>query len=367
MALVDIASSPGAGCTVALEACLASAAGNFAVGKFAGGQSKSFAHEVARPPQRREARQDTSMQMAMVNPFVSGEGHLSHADAESQSNQVESGHLTFLLPPLPPKLQGSSTKDSGEALLPYHFLSVSDAMLALALEVQKGERILHLGAGSGSKSLLLAAALFGRSAASDNVSESLNDRPWLAQAGVEAGLLSKPSKPSKGLLVCNEANRSKAGVLEGQFANFLPKELLGTSSDLGQVTITKVECSDGKVPLPLKRFQSFDRILVEMAKEINIDMPLDVLAESQLRCAAQLLRPGGMIVFAIASAEDRETNGVVKRFLRRTGSAFEVVPLEVLPLPISQGTASEMGMLLTSDQSSDQGHFYLSRLKKQME
>mmetsp|Transcript_63936 Transcript_63936/g.180009 ORF Transcript_63936/g.180009 Transcript_63936/m.180009 type:complete len:213 (+) Transcript_63936:92-730(+) len=187
------------------------------------------------------------------------------------------------------------------------------------------------------------------------------------------GRAAAPCPPARqGLLVCNEPNRARAAQLEGVLASFLPKDLLAKG---GGVATTRAEASHAAPPV-LQRLGPFDRVLVDppcsslrrQARDSSIAAqqrdPRAVkeaaeLAESLLRCAGALVRPGGLIVYCTSSVEEDENDGVVRKFLRRADGDFEA---DSVALPGAEQT--EHGTLILPTQSVQHGPLYLARLRR---
>lgn len=273
------------------------------------------------------------------------------------------------------------------SMLPYCLLSGASILAAQALHVQPGQRVLDLCAGPGAKSLMLATMLFAPSLGG----KVGGDSEILAQAGFEAGVLTAPSNhdatasiaarilESGGRLVCNEPNKTRAALLEGILASFLPASLLTVGSNgAPAVAITRAEASE-KAPLALQRQGPFDKVLVDppctMAHEnigktaIGVERDLTTikkhadLMEGLLRCAGGLVRPGGLIIYCTSSFEERENDDVIRRFLNRVGGAFEVeVGTEDAPLHGAELT--KYGTMILPHQGTRYGPLYFAQLRR---
>ena len=175
-------------------------------------------------------------------------------------------------------------------LHPYHeagvyYLQEASAMAPVALlDPQPGERVLDLCAAPGGKSTQIAGRLLG-----------------------------------KGLLVCNEINPSRAKILSRNI------ERLGVANAL--VTNEKPENLSRRLP------GFFDRVLVdapcsgegmfrkeEAAVTDWSPETVEMCARRQagiLDCAAEMLRPGGRLVYSTCTFAPREDEEAVQAFLIR--------------------------------------------------
>lgn len=250
-------------------------------------------------------------------------------------------------------------------------VSRAAALGGLAVGAEPGEKVLDLCPGSGAKALVLATALF---AAPGAATEGL---PWLQAVGQETGALGgyscsgERTHPGCSLLVCNEPSRQRAQRLEALLGSFLPSEVPITSGgagkqahDLaGRVVITKVEGTDKPSLLPLQRLGPFDKVLVDPSCRTEREGKVSEVAEALLRSAAQLVRPGGRVIFCGAAAE---AELVVQRFMRKVGQDFEVVPPGPLAAPIAEAYTCEFGtMVPPGPASSGHGPLYVAQLRRQ--
>ena len=184
---------------------------------------------------------------------------------------------------------------------PYHeagvyYIQEPSAMAPVPfLEVKPGERVLDLCAAPGGKSTQIAVALEG-----------------------------------KGIFVCNEIHPTRAKILSENI------ERLGVRNAL--VT--------NETPEKLEQFFTgyFDKILVdapcsgegmfrknEDAKNEWSPENVQICAERQdgiLDCAANMLRPGGRLVYSTCTFAPAENEGSIARFLKRHPE-FNVVSVDV--------------------------------------
>ncbi len=198
-------------------------------------------------------------------------------------------------------------------------------LIALACEPQSGQRIVDLCAGAGGKSLALAAAAPGAAIVATDSNRSrlskLGPRAQRAGANVEARLLNPP------------------GELEGL------ADLRGSADTV----LVDAPCSgsgtwrrnpDARWRLTPERL---DRVVA--------------LQQRLLGIAAELVRPGGSIVYAVCSILKREGAGQVEAFL---GSHSDWVVQGRSDAP---GRSDGNGHLLTPSHNSTDG-FFIARLTK---
>lgn len=253
-------------------------------------------------------------------------------------------------------------------------VSRAAALGGLAVCAEPGEKVLDLCPGSGAKALVLATALF---AVPSSTTEGL---PWLQAVGQETGALSgycsgdagERTPPGSSLLVCNEPSRQRAQRLEALLGSFLPSEVPVSSGSAGKqapdragrVVITKVEGTDKPSLLPLQRLGPFDKVLVDPSCRTERDGKASEVAEALLRSAAQLVRPGGRVIFCGRAAE---AELVVQRFMRKVGQDFEVLPPGPLAAPIAEAYTCEFGtMVPPGPASSGHGPLYVAQLRRQV-
>lgn len=252
--------------------------------------------------------------------------------------------------PLPRPAAARRASPEQQPLLPCCFLSGSAALAAQALKVKPGEKVLDLCAGPGGKTLMLACQLFAPN----------NEDPRQECVG----------NSTSSTLVCNEPDKGRAGILEDLLSTFVPDTLLGKK---GQILVTKVEASH-KPSLALQRLGPFDKVLVDPpccnarstvgvekdGKEVKASSELQ---DEILRCAAELVRPGGNIVYCTSSLFSRENDEVIKKFLRRMEGDF-ICEAGADNKPIIGAEATEFGTLILPDQGTQHGPLYISCLKR---
>mmetsp|Transcript_100345 Transcript_100345/g.288262 ORF Transcript_100345/g.288262 Transcript_100345/m.288262 type:complete len:391 (+) Transcript_100345:63-1235(+) len=266
-------------------------------------------------------------------------------------------------------------------MLPLYFLDGASVIAALALGVEPGMSVLDLCAAPGGKSVVLASMLFGASAAQPPPSAVATD-------GVESGA---PPPQRGNFLVCNESSRTRVHRLQRVLRSFLPAEYLVPG---GRVFVTNVDATAnaGKAPVAIARFGFFDRVLVDapcssdrhLARQAkgaphglahwasgvvksNAERQYDILL-----CAATLVKKGGMILYCTCALAEQENDGVVNKFLKKVGKAFQVEAIcssgeedhcEGVERLMASADKTAVGALFLPDRSSF-GPMYMARLCK---
>jgi 16S rRNA (cytosine967-C5)-methyltransferase len=200
-------------------------------------------------------------------------------------------------------------------------------LIAVACQVAPGMTVLDLCAGAGGKSLALAAAMDnqGRLLASDTNRNRLNQLlPRAARAGamnIETRLLN-PGKESQAL------------------------------SDMAG------KCDLVLVDAPCSGSGTWRRN-PETRWRLNPDRLQRVVAEQEklLRIAAEMVAPGGHLVYAVCSLLDEEGRGQVANFLNAHHSWRATVT------GVSIGRVHGDGLLLTPEHDGSDG-FFMARLNK---
>lgn len=196
-------------------------------------------------------------------------------------------------------------------------------LIALACQPQSGERVVDLCAGAGGKSLALAAA------------------------APEAAILATDSNRQRLSKLPERAERAGA-VIEARLLN-PPNEIADLADWREQADLVLVDapCSgsgtwrrnpEGRWRLTPARL---DRLVGMQARLLDT--------------AAQLVRPGGRIVYAVCSLLSREGAGQIDSFLERHSSWISQ------KAPISGGRADGHGLLLTPGHDRTDG-FFVARL-----
>ena len=208
------------------------------------------------------------------------------------------------------------------------FLEVQDEgsqLIALGCEPTGAKRILDLCAGAGGKSLALAAA------------------------APKAKILATDSNRARLSKLPPRSERAGA-TIETRLLN-PPSELQGLEEWRGEIDIVLVDapCSgsgtwrrnpEGRWRLTPDRLE---RLLTVQERLLNI--------------AAELVRPGGRLVYAVCSLLSREGAGQIQRFLERHSSWISE------PAAIPAGRADGAGRLLTPGHDRTDG-FFIARLRR---
>ena len=198
-------------------------------------------------------------------------------------------------------------------------------LIALACEANDGERIVDLCAGAGGKALALAAAAPGSEILATDSNRGrlskLGPRAARAGASIETRLLGPPNE-------LDELADWKAGA---------------------DVVLVDAPCSgsgtwrrnpEGRWRLTADRL---DRLVAAQERLLDI--------------AAELVRPGGHLVYAVCSLLSREGAGQIERFLARHSSWISE------ETAIAGGRSDGGGRLLTPAHDRTDG-FFVARLRR---
>ena len=198
-------------------------------------------------------------------------------------------------------------------------------LIALACEANDGERIVDLCAGAGGKALALAAAAPGSEILATDSNRArlskLGPRAARAGASIETRLLSPPNE-------LDELADWNAGA---------------------DVVLVDAPCSgsgtwrrnpEGRWRLTADRL---DRLVAAQERLLDI--------------AAELVRPGGHLVYAVCSLLSREGAGQIERFLARHSSWISE------ETAIAGGRSDGGGRLLTPAHDRTDG-FFVARLRR---
>jgi tRNA and rRNA cytosine-C5-methylases len=217
-----------------------------------------------------------------------------------------------------------------DELLDVYIMDPASVMVARALEVQSGDRVLDMCAAPGGKSLILIEAL-----------------------------------KEDGEIFCNDLSPERRERLKKVIQQYVPREIRN------RVWVTG---KDG-VQFGLKEKESFDRVLLdapcsgerhilenENAQKEWSPRRTEHLATRQyslLSAALLALKPGGRVVYSTCSISPDENDGVIKKLLKKKKD--EVRLLEA-PLGIG-GERTEYGVAYLPDQSGF-GPLYFAVVEK---
>jgi 16S rRNA (cytosine967-C5)-methyltransferase len=198
-------------------------------------------------------------------------------------------------------------------------------LIALACDARGGERILDLCAGAGGKALALAAAAPGAHILATDSNRArlskLEPRAERAGAVIETRLLSPPKELDE----------------------------LADWRDGADIVLVDAPCSgsgtwrrnpEGRWRLTPDRL---DRVIGAQQRLLDI--------------AAELVRPGGSLVYAVCSLLSREGAGQIADFLARRSSWISE------ELPMAAGRPDGAGRLLTPGHDGTDG-FFVARLRR---
>jgi 16S rRNA (cytosine967-C5)-methyltransferase len=220
----------------------------------------------------------------------------------------------------------SDTKVDDSALYRGGLVEVQDEgsqLIALACDPQEGSTVIDLCAGAGGKSLALAAAAPG------------------------ARVLATDSNRARLSMLPERAGRAGAQI-ETLLLN-PPHELEDLSEWRGKADVVLVDAPCSGSGTWRRNPEGRWRLTPE-----RLDR-LEALQVLLLDIGAELVRPGGHLVYAVCSLLSREGAGQIDRFLERHSSWISEQP------PISGGRADGTGRLLTPGHDHTDG-FFVARL-----
>jgi len=198
-------------------------------------------------------------------------------------------------------------------------------LIALACQPEDAERLLDLCAGAGGKSLALAAA------------------------APQASILASDS---------NRARLSKLGPRAERAGATIETRLLNPPKELAELADWQANADLVLVDAPCSGSGTWRRNPEgrwRLAPE-RLDR-LVAVQERLLDIAAQLVKPGGRIVYAVCSLLSREGADQIERFLQRHSSWISDEG------PIPAGRADGAGRLLTPGHDGTDG-FFVARLRR---
>jgi len=198
-------------------------------------------------------------------------------------------------------------------------------LIALACELRNGNRVLDLCAGAGGKALALAAAASDATILATDSNRArlskLAPRALRAGTAIETRLLSPPGELHE----------------------------LADWRESADVVLVDAPCSgsgtwrrnpEGRWRLTPERL---DRLVVAQQRLLDI--------------AAELVTPGGRLVYAVCSLLSREGAGQIRGFLERHSSWISE------EVPIAGGRSDGAGRLLTPGHDHTDG-FFVARLRR---
>lgn len=196
-------------------------------------------------------------------------------------------------------------RDEREGLLSYYVLDPASVIVAEALGVRPGEKVLDMCAAPGGKGLILAQKLF----------EDAADRG--------------------GDLTLNEISAARRERLTKVVQNYIPREV----RDHVWVTGKDGSVFGRKAPL------EFDKILLDapcsgerhlLANEEELGKwsksRTERLAQQQysLLCSGvDALKVGGELVYSTCSISPLENDGVIDKFFKKRGDSIEIIPVDI--------------------------------------
>jgi 16S rRNA (cytosine967-C5)-methyltransferase len=198
-------------------------------------------------------------------------------------------------------------------------------LIALTCQPQDGERILDLCAGAGGKALALAAA------------------------APKAPILATDSNRARLARLGPRADRARAKI---------ETRLLSPPNELEELADWSAACDLVLVDAPCSGSGTWRRN-PEGRWRLTPER-LDRLIETQRRLlgmAADLVKPGGRLVYAVCSLLSREGAGQIAAFLDSHSSWISE------PMVIAGGRADGVGRLLTPGHDGTDG-FFVARLKR---
>lgn len=187
---------------------------------------------------------------------------------------------------------------------PYHeaglyYIQEPSAMAPVTLlEVQPGERVLDLCAAPGGKSTQIAAALQGKGL-----------------------LISNEIHPARAKILSE--NIERMGIRNACVTNETPQHLSQLFPEYFDCILVDAPCSGEGM------FRKNEEACGEWSPE-NVELCADRQDEI-LDCAAQMLLPGGRLVYSTCTFAPQENEGSINRFMERHPEFFLVKTLRLWP------------------------------------
>jgi 16S rRNA (cytosine967-C5)-methyltransferase len=198
-------------------------------------------------------------------------------------------------------------------------------LIALACAASPGERLLDLCAGAGGKSLALAAA------------------------SPDAAILATDSNRSRLSKLAPRAERAGAAI-ETRLIN-PPKELEDLADWRGTADMVLVDAPCSGSGTWRRNPEGRWRLTPERLERVI------AVQKGLLDLAAELVRPGGRLIYAVCSILSREGAGQIDRFLEAHSSWISQAT------PIAAGRSNGAGRLLTPAHDGTDG-FFVARLDR---
>lgn len=287
-------------------------------------------------------------------------------DPDSQFRVVDASEETLLLV-APVRVARHEVEvlstDPEDQIAPFVFAEAANLIVARAVQVEEGHRVLDASAGMGVTPLVLAGALFAR----------------------RCGRGAWTPEDIEGCLVCNEVGKDRASRLKDTMQALLPRRLLN-ATHRGQDARVLFTSADLGTPLnTAERLGPYDRILVHppCTSDRNLvrgkqggslskwtGATPKVSSERQLKWlfnALWLLKEGGILVFFSTALAPEECDGVIERLLLKIRGTFEVEVLHVdesicSMVPGLAHEETDWGMRVMPDRTSF-GPLYFSRIR----
>lgn len=239
-----------------------------------------------------EALQKPEQQVARHNGWTASEGSFV-SDLSGLHPSLRGCHWVTPETPKYPERSGE------EDLLDIYFMDPASVIVARALQVQDGDRVLDMCAAPGGKTLILAEEL-----------------------------------PTDGEVFANDLSPERRDRLKKVIQQYVPRKIRDR---------VWIQGKDG-VQFGLREPDSFDRVLLDAPCSGERHVLENKKAQAEwsprrgenlatrqysLLCAALLaVKPGGRIVYSTCSINPAENDGVIDKLLRKKKHAVRVIPSE---------------------------------------